>query len=152
VAEQRVIVHKGNPGLRIAYVECEVLDPLFDGIGQLIGTPVEPIVVGAVRPGTRDYVRPMMPAEVRDLARSKESLLMAIINAMALTVRINGSGRIEFKEMRYEYEVGDFVTFISGDPYSVLLLMGDIAGASEAITGNEHDDYVYTKIAPALTR
>ena len=143
-----VIVHKGDPGLRIAYVECETLDPLFDGIGQLIGAPVESIIVDAERNGTREYFNPMISPEVKDMIRSKELSLVSVIDAMTLTTRINGCGRLELKDVSYESKDSDFVTLVSGDSYAVPLTMGDIAGGCEAVTGNEFSDYTYTKISP----
>jgi hypothetical protein len=143
-----VIVHKGDPRLRMVYSDCEILDPLFDGIGQLIGTPVERIVVDAARRGTRYYFSPMIPTEVKDKIKSGEVSLESIISAMALTYRINGCGRLELKDVSYESKDGDFVTLICGDPYAVLLTMGDIAGSSEAVSGNEHGDNTFRRVAP----
>ncbi len=124
-----VIVHKGSPGIRLAYIDCEPLDPLFNGIGQLIGTPVEPIVVHAARRGTREYISPTITPEIREQVRTDKDLLLTIVNALILTARINGNGRVELKEMRYEYEVGDFITHRYLDPYSVPDAMGALAGS-----------------------
>ena len=143
-----VIVLKGSPGIRLAYIDCEPLDPLFNGIGQLIGTTVEPIVVHAVRRGTREYIGPTITPEIREQVRTDKDLLLTIVNALILTTRINGGGCMELKEMRYEYEVWDFITHRYLDPHSVPVAMGEIAGSCEAVTGNEFSDCSYTRIAP----
>ncbi len=143
-----VIVHKGDPSVRVAYAECETLDPLFDGIGQLIGVPVEHIVVDAQRKSSRDFFNPMFTEENRDMIRRREISLGSLIDAMTLTARIHGCGRLELKDMSYESKDSDFITLISGDSYAVLLTMGDIAGGCEAATGYEFRDFTYTKISP----
>jgi len=139
-----VIVHKGDPGLRMAFAECENLDPLFDGIAQLIGVPIERIVIDAERKGTRDYFNPIIPQEVKDMVRRRELSLDPIIDAMTLTTRINGLGRFELKDV----SLGEFIILISCDAYSVPLTLADIAGGCEAVMGDEYSKVTYKELSP----
>jgi len=139
-----VIVHKGDPGLRMAFVECENLDPLFNGIVQIIGVPIEHIIIDCERKGNRDYFNPMIPQEVKDMIRKGDLPLVSIIDAMTLTAKINGVGRFELKDV----SLGEFITLTSYDAHSVPLTLGDIAGGCEAVMGDEYSKVTYKELSP----
>ncbi|MDY6796526.1 MAG: hypothetical protein SWK76_14800 [Actinomycetota bacterium] len=55
------IVQRVNPGARIAFIECENLDPLFANIGEIIGVPIEPFVMNIAARGDRDLHEQIIP-------------------------------------------------------------------------------------------
>jgi|BarGraNGADG00312_2_1021985.scaffolds.fasta_scaffold15219_2 hypothetical protein len=139
-----VIVRKDDSSLRMAFVECENLDPLFDGIVQIIGVPIEHIVIDCERKGNRDYCNPTIPQEVKDLVRKGDLPLVSIIDAMTLTASTNGLGRFELKDE----SLGEFITVISYDAHSVPITLGDIAGGCEAVMGDEYSRVTYKELSP----
>jgi hypothetical protein len=45
------IVQRANPNARTAFIECENLDPLFKNIGDIIGMPIERIIINITARG-----------------------------------------------------------------------------------------------------
>lgn len=100
-----VIALKSDQLLSMAVVESENLDYLFDGIEELIGVPVERILIDMERKGTRDYFNPLIPREVKDMIQRRELSLDPIIDAMIMTNKLNGLGNYDL--VGYCYEVDD---------------------------------------------
>ncbi len=56
-----VIAETKNPDHRLLFFESDILDNLVDGIGEIIGVPIEHIVVESKRRATREYLEKMIP-------------------------------------------------------------------------------------------
>jgi hypothetical protein len=55
-----------SPGNRLVFYESETIDNLFSGIQELIGIPIEHIVIESKRRETRGYVEKVFPLTDRD--------------------------------------------------------------------------------------
>lgn len=66
-----VIVSKRNRKYRMAFIESENLDPVYGGIGRLIGMPIERMVIDVSRRRTREYISQLLPDEIVGLFRSR---------------------------------------------------------------------------------
>ena len=145
-----VIVHKGDPGLRMVFMECENLDPLFQGVAQLIGVPIENIIINAERKGNRDYFNPLIPREIKDMIRSGELSLDPIIDAMIITGKVNGIGRLELESYQHDLKDDDYTSIISHDAHCLPIVCGDIAGGCEAVTEKEHSLVSHREISSGV--
>ncbi len=132
-----VIVQSRDPEHRIVFIECENLDPLMAGIGEILGTPIEPIVVESRRRGARDYVAQFISEETRERIIRREIELEPIVSAQMDSARVMGFGRAVLRTLRFEGGVDDLVSIRITDPFSIPLWCGNIAGAAEAIIGSE---------------
>lgn len=145
-----VIILKGDPQLRMTFVEVENLDPLFDGIEKIIGAPIEHLIIDAERRGCRDYFDPLIPREVKDMIQSRELPLDPIIDAMTLMSKLNGIGRFKLVEYNHEQSEDNFITLISYDCHSLPLTCGDVAGGSEAVVEMEHSNVTHREVSPGV--
>jgi hypothetical protein len=123
---------------RLALIECENLDPLFEGIGQIIGLPIEPIVVEAVRRNMRRYLRQFVTDEMRDRIMAGELDPTEVDKAFMATAILTGYGRYEVVESRFERDGDDFHTVKVSEPFSVPMCAGSHCAAMEAILGYDH--------------
>ncbi len=147
-----VIVLDIDPMLRMAFVECENFDPLFEGVERLMGVSIERFLIDSERKGTRDYFSPMLPQEVKDMLKRNELSMDPLIEATMVTNRVNGLGRQELVGFRHEVDDHrlDYITTRCYEPYSLPLACGDLAGASESAVEVEHGTVTYKKLAPGV--
>ncbi len=147
-----VIVLNIDPMLRMAFVECENFDPLFEGVEELIGVPIEQFLIDSERKGTRDYFSPMLPQDVKEMLKKNELSLDPLIEATLITNRINGLGRHELVGYRHEVDnhEHDYITTRCYEPYSLPLACGDLAGASESAIEIEHGTVTHKELAPGV--
>jgi hypothetical protein len=147
-----VIVLNIDPMLRMAFVECENFDPLFEGIERLMGVSIERFLIDSERKGTRDYFSPMLPQEVKDMLKRNELPMDPLIEATLVTNRVNGLGRHELVGFLHEVEDhrNDYITTRCYQPYSLPLACGDLAGASESAIEVEHGDVTHKEVAPGV--
>jgi hypothetical protein len=61
-----VIALANSPRNRMVLFESDLIDNLFKGIGELIGKPIEPIVIESRRRDTRWFIERSFPFEVRN--------------------------------------------------------------------------------------
>jgi hypothetical protein len=132
-----VIVQSRDPQHRVVFIECESLDHLYTGIGEIIGTPIEPIVVESRRRGARDYVARFISDETRERIRKREISLEPIVASQLDSSLIMGFGRAVLQTLRAGGDPDDLVEIRITNPFSVPLWCGSIAGACEAIVGDE---------------
>ncbi len=66
------VVQSTDQEHRMVLIECANLDPLFKGIEEIIGVPIERIVIETKRRATRDYLNRLIPDEIKDLVRKQE--------------------------------------------------------------------------------
>lgn len=131
------IVQRRDPGHRVVFVECEHLDPVFSGIGQIMGFPVEPLIAESRRRGARDYILPFISDEMREAIRRRDLELAPIVEAQLRSTEIMGFGKTGLLELSYEEGEGDFIRIEVREPYSVPLWCGSLAGACEAVVGGQ---------------
>lgn len=132
-----VIVQRRDPKHRVVFIECENLDPLFAGIGDIIGRSIEPIVIESRRKGARDYVLKFLPEGFHEQVSGDRSLLYAAISGQLAGARFMGFGVATLTDLRYEEDEDDNVIIRVEDPFSVPLWCGNLMGACEAMTGGE---------------
>jgi len=132
-----VIVQRRDPKHRVVFIECENLDPLFAGIGDIIGRSIESIVVENRRRGARDYILQFIPEGFQEQLSKDRSVLEPVIASQLAATRFMGFGLPSLVDLRYEEAEGDYVIIKVEDPFSVPLWCGSILGACDAITGGK---------------
>jgi hypothetical protein len=141
------IVQSRNQKSRMIFIETENLDPLFKGIEQIIGMPIEHMVITAGRRAIRGYLRSFIPEKVRQKIKDREIDYGPIDYAFADIARINGIGSFESVERRYEQDEHDFDTISISEPHSIPLTVASHVGAIELLTGFDQS-YKYEEVAP----
>lgn len=129
------IVQSRNVESRMVFIETENLDPLFKGIEQIIGVPIERMVITAGRRAYRGYLRSFVPEEVREKIQRKEMEYEPIDAAFRDLGRLNGVGSYERVDLRYEQDENDYDIVSISEPYSVPLTVSAHVGAVELLTG-----------------
>ena len=135
---------------RLAFLECENLDPLYKIIGEIIGMPVEHMIINATARGLRAYLSEFMPKETISLLRSMtpgnealekqcRQILDGLSQASIMIAKINGTGRYEGKEYRYENDLSDFSRTWIYEPYSIPFVVGSLMGNTAALVGGHHE-------------
>jgi hypothetical protein len=122
---------------RLVFFESGNLDPLFDGIAEIVGMPIEHLVIDASRRSTRSYMDHVVPDDVKAMIQSGEIDLRLVFDSTFLIWRAMGYGRLTLDEVRYERDRDDFITVLAERPYSVPLSVGNFAGSIEALVGRE---------------
>jgi hypothetical protein len=136
---------------RLVLFESGNFDPLFRGIAELIGAPIERLVIDASRRSTRSYMDRVVADDLKDLIRSGEIDLKLVFDSTFLIWRAMGYGKLSLQEVRYEHDMGDFITVLAERPYSVPLSVGNFAGSIEAIVGLE-PGIEYEETTPGVYR
>jgi hypothetical protein len=124
-------------------METANLDPLYDGIAEIIGIPIDHLIVESTRKGGGRYVRGILPPQVQEAIRDGSLALEPIVTALLMTAEVSGYGKCEQVGLRYdtaaefsvEAHAGDFVALRIADPYSIAPVVGVFTGATEAVTG-----------------
>ena len=144
-----VIISKRDSRHRLAFIESENLDPVYRGIGKLIGMPIERIVLDVSRRRTRDYIGQLIPDEILDLFRSHQIELQPMIDILLDTAVVMGYGKYSLVDVRYEDEDSDYVTISVEEPYSIPLAIGSFAGSVEALVDKE-PGISYMEVSPGI--
>lgn len=129
------IVHKRARSSRMVFIETENLDPLFSGIEQIIGAPIEHLIITAGRRAYGVYLKSLIPDDVFEKVKKGEldyELLDAVFRDVG---RINGVGSYEPVDRRYERDEDDYNTVSITEPYSISMTIAAHVGAIEALTG-----------------
>lgn len=132
------IVQSNDRSHRMVLIESDNLDPLFKGIEEIIGVPIEHIIIETKRRATREYISRLIPPEVKEGILRKEISVEPMIEALNVTSSIMGYGRTTLVGYRYERDDDDFVTERIEEPYSVPLWCGDLTGSTEAVTERDN--------------
>jgi predicted house-cleaning noncanonical NTP pyrophosphatase (MazG superfamily) len=141
------IVQKANAEARIAFLECENLDPLFRNIGDIIGVSIEHLIVNITARAFANYLDPIIPKEVKEMVQAKTMEPTFLIDFVSTLAQISGFGKYEWIDYRYEKDADDFSLQHITEPYSLPLTAGGFAGALSASVGGEHS-VTYREIAP----
>jgi hypothetical protein len=143
------IVQKRDQRHRIAFSESENFDPLFKGIGDMIGSSIEHMVISCVRRSLLGYLRAFLPADITEQVRKGNVDPKSIDDSFRELGAPMGSGVFEFVDMRYERDDDDFFTVSIAEPYSLPMCAAHHCGAMEAIFGYDHE-VTYSEEAPGV--
>ncbi len=133
-----VIVQKRQRKTRLAFIESENLDPLYAGIGDLVGQPIEQIVAHVSRRMTFGYIKYLLPQDVVEMVKSRNMKMELVIDKVLQISQIMGFGKPTFAGIRYQGDEADYLTLLLEKPYSLPLFLGNIVGTVEALTGREN--------------
>jgi len=125
-----VMVMSKNLSRRVGFIESENLDPLYAGIGDVLGFSIERPAIEIARKGCIDYFKNLVPPEVIAMVRSGAIDRKLIIDGMVRMGRLNGMGFFELIE-----DNEDLTFFRIHDPFSSLLTTGIELGAFELLRG-----------------
>jgi len=144
-----VISIVGSPHNRMVFFESECIDQIFRGIEDLIGSPIEHIVIESRARETRRYIEKIYPGEevyyerVRDETLSQKEREEAKEHIRALTQSIIDIGKVygygdtrmsDLWERDYPYP---WRVQVTRDPYSLLFTVADNLGSVEACEGRD---------------
>jgi hypothetical protein len=132
-----VMVQANNPK-RIGFIESENLDPLYSGIAEIIGMPVDRPVIEIARRGTVEYFKSLLPPGVDSMVSGRKVDTSIVADMMMTAGQLNGFGKYEVMEIRYEGDADDHAILAIHDPFSVLLCSGTLCGGVEVIAGRPH--------------
>jgi hypothetical protein len=127
------LVQSNDLSTRLCFMECENLDPLYRGIGEIIGLPVDHMVTDIILKATANYVRNIVPPEVKNMVKNRVLEAELLIGALSDSAQLYGYGKYDLVGVRYEGDEDDYLTMRIAEPYSVLLCCGSLAGSIEAI-------------------
>jgi hypothetical protein len=144
------IVQGSKQNARLAFIECENLDPLFKGIGEIIGMPIEHMIVNIATRGIRSYIDPLIPGDIKDVLRSMKpgnaalkeqcrQLIASLIEISIIQARITGYGNYIIKNFRYERDEKDYAIMWVTEPYSLPFAIASHAAHTSALVGGEHE-------------
>jgi len=143
------IVQKRNQSDRIIFTECENLDPLFQGIENIVGSPIEHIIMDCIRRTYRSYCKLFLPSDVSEMVRRGQLGAQSLDDGFVELAIPMGVGRFEFVDMRLKWDEKDFYTVSISEPNSLLMSAACHCGAMEAILG--YDQWVeYTEAGPGV--
>lgn len=136
------IIINRPPYHRLIFFECETIDPLIANIGEIVGAPIEYIVITAYRKSSRAYLTSLLPENVNELVLSGQLDPKALDLLFMDVGRLCGLGNYQFVDMRFEQDQDDYFTVSITEPYSLPMIAASHAGAMEALFGYDHDvDY-----------
>ncbi len=133
-----IIAQSNDRSHRMVLIESENLDPLYTGIEEIIGVPIERIVMETKRRATREYISRLIPPEVKELILKKEMSVEPMIQALNVTSSVMGYGKTSLVAYRFEQDDDDFMCERIEEPYSVPLWCGDLTGSTEAVTNRDN--------------
>ncbi len=140
-----------SPRSRMVFYESGNIDDLFEGIGKLIGIPIEHIIIESRRRETRKYMEKIYKGGLRiaaDEARggmregklgdsAEELRILQLARELNLSInnigRIYGYGDITLSERWEEGEEYPWRTQLVSNPYSLPLYAADMLGSVEAM-------------------
>jgi hypothetical protein len=139
-----VISLPSAPGERMAFYYTETIDGLFQGIQELIGIPINNIVVESRRREVRRYIEGMFPREITQLLKSgKKDIPNFFERGKRYNLQVNmigtlyGYGDIRPSDDWEKEHPYPWRSQIFRNPYSLLFCMADTLGAVEAIEGTD---------------
>ncbi len=143
------IVQSGDQEHRMVIIDCDNLDPFFKKIEELIGKPIEQDVIETKMKATRDYLKRLVPEEMKETVRSGQMDLVPLIKLLDTNSHVMGYGDSRFVDLRFENSDEDFLIEQIRGPYSILLFSGDLAGSCELLTARGQA-VSYRRLSPGL--
>jgi len=141
------IVMKTGQTERLVFFESENLDPLMSGIEEVTGVSIEHIGICSYRSAVRIYLTSLLPDNVSELVRDRALDLKTVDDGFRDIAKLNGFGKYEFVDMRYEQDNKDFFTVNITKPYSLRMCVAGHAAAMEAVLGYDHG-VTYSETGP----
>jgi hypothetical protein len=141
------IVQARDKGHRLAFIESENLDPLFENISNIIGLSIQPIVMEAVRNNMRSYLKRFVPPEVRERILRKELSPTEVDKGFMIMAMQMGYGGYRVVETRFEGDSEDYHTVRVSEPFSLPMCAATHCAALEAILGYDHS-VSYSQVGP----
>lgn len=136
------MVQRSDRDHRMIFFDSDSITALFSNIENLIGVPIEKIVIESKARATEAYISTMIKGAKGQIARVIG--LERIIRKVVEQGRLLGYGDINVREFDWNeaYMICDIA-----NPYSLPLFCGDLKGALQAIRGLE-GDVKYEKTGP----
>ncbi|MEW6553895.1 MAG: hypothetical protein AB1384_06385 [Actinomycetota bacterium] len=134
-----VMVQRNDISRRVGFLESENLDPLYTGIGKIIGMPIDRLVIDISRRGTVEYFNTLIPPEARGMVRGESLGPDSVAAFMTTTGQLNGFGKYEIVDIRYIGNADDHTVINVSEPFSLLLIAGTQAGGCEVVSGSPHE-------------
>ncbi|MDD5748804.1 MAG: hypothetical protein PHP64_07160 [Actinomycetota bacterium] len=126
------ITQKRDPEHRLIFFESAAIDQLFPHIENLIGMPIDKIVIEGKARATRAYMEKSLLGIQGPLARLIG--LGRIIQTVITQAKIMGYGKTHIKEFSWTKR---YLVAQVENPYSLYLFCGDLLGAIEAVRRQE---------------
>jgi hypothetical protein len=142
-----VIVQSRNMSHRVCFIETENLDPVYKGVGEIIGMPIDRFIMDLTRRGAGNYIRGITPPEVKNLVKSGALRPDIITDFLMQYCELSGYGKYEFVDSRTKGDKEDYMIIRVTDPYSILTVSGSFAGACEIFT-DVSGEVDYREVAP----
>jgi len=133
------IVNASLPSERLAFMECEFFDPMVWGVERLVGFPLERIVTTAIQVTVRVYIESLLPPGINELVKNGSMSLRDVDDGLTVVAQLNGYGKYEFLDMRFEQDEKDFYKVLLRKPFSIFICAATHGAAMEAILGYDHD-------------
>lgn len=143
------IMHSRDKSSRIIFLETENLDPLFHGIEQIIGMPIENMIITASRRAYRTYTKAFIPESIRKKIQQKEIDYGPYDAAFRDVAGLNGCGRYEEVSRRYERDDDDYDIVTISEPFCVPMTVSAHLGAIESLTGIDQS-YKYEEVSDGV--
>ncbi len=143
------IVSSSNHAIRLGFIECENLDPLFRNIGGIIDNPIDDLVVTLTARGTEVFMRSVIPEQVKEMVLAGQMDPRLFLGSVMYHCQTIGFGKYEFVDARYEKRDGDYSVTRVEAPFSVPEAAGCIAGVASSLVGGEHS-VTYEAVSPGL--
>ena len=129
------IIQRKDPDHRMIFFEIGNITGTFGNIEEIIGMPIERIVIEAKRRASFDFVDHMLPGVVKAVLRVVG--VRPIIRNITSLGSVMGYGHIELVSIRRVHGKGDYATMRVTEPYSLPLFCGDLAGSFNAVDRRE---------------
>ena len=143
------IVQRTFENARMSFIECENLDPLFRNIGEIIGFPIESLVINIAARGTALYMKEVLPEEICELVKEGSARIGVLVKPMITFCHVLGYGRYESSCAIYAGNEDDFFKQTIFNPFSVPEAAGALSGVVAAVVGGEHS-VAYEEVSPGL--
>jgi hypothetical protein len=134
-SENGVITQAKDPDHRMVFYESDNLDSLFQGIEDIIGLPIEHIVIESKRREVKEYVENLLSPLARKVARYVG--MGAMIRKLSRIGKAFGYGNVRLSDRRVRFDDDDYVSMVISNPHSILFYCGENLGAWEAIDGRQ---------------
>ncbi len=127
-----IIVQRRNSDNRMIFMETENMEGLLIGIEEIIGLPIEHLIIESIRREARKYLESELPLPSSKLGR-RIALNMIINRSIDIAVGM-GIGSIQISEKRLRLDGEDYIKETIRFPRSITMFAGEILAAFEAIT------------------
>jgi len=143
------VVQSANHAVRVGIIECENLDPLFRNVGDIIGMPIERLIINITSRGTQLYLDQLIAKEVQEIILDNPVAQQNFVDSTITLCQIMGYGKYEYMDSRREFDADDYSRIRILKPFSLPEAAGAYAGAVSVVAGGEHS-ISYEEISPGL--